>query len=76
MSTVTNKGKLGALLFYSVIIVAIIICVFTFWLFPTGVTVLSGFDFINVTSEFVNALYWFFLGLIVLTFVRSTKIQM
>jgi len=76
MNTVTNKGKFGALLFYSAIIVAIIICVFTFWLFPTGVIVLSGIDFVNVTPEFVNALYWFFLGLIIFGFIRTTKIQM
>jgi len=76
MREISNRDKFGALLFYSAIIMAIVICIFNFWLFPTGVTVLSGLDFVSITSEFVTALYWFFLGLIILGFVRAIKIQM
>lgn len=71
-----NQRKIVAMLFYSTILSSVIVCLFIFWLFPSGVEVLTGIDFVDVTPEFTHNLYWFFIGLFILVFIRSINIQM
>lgn len=59
----------------ALMIMSCVIIVFHFWIFPTGLEVLRGFDFVSVSESFAHALYWFVVGIIVLGFVRSIKVQ-
>lgn len=70
----SNKSKVIGLIMMGIVIVFLSLMVFHFWLFPTGITVLEGFTWVNVTPEFTNALYWFIVGIIVFVSARSIKI--
>lgn len=70
----SNSDKMGAIIVMAVILTVISLVIFHFWLFPTGITVLEGFDGVNVTQEFSNALYWFVVGIFVFTLFRSIKV--
>lgn len=69
------KTKLIGVFLVSIIISISILAIFNFWLFPTGIQVLEGVDFVDVTPGFSHNLYWFFTGIIILVFIRSITIQ-
>lgn len=69
-----NISKILAVVLFALVLIGGVILVFHLWVFPTGIEVLKGFDFINVTDSFTHALYWFVIGIIVLFSVRSAKI--
>ena len=71
-----NTSKIGAVIAFALLIIGFVIAVWHFWVFPTGVEVLKGFDFINVNDSFTHALYWFVIGIIVLFSVKSIKVTM
>jgi len=71
-----NVNKILAMIFFASLIFGGMILVWHFWVFPTGVDVLRGFDFIKVTDTFTHALYWFVIGLFVLFGVRSAKVTL
>jgi len=70
-----NTSKIGAVIAFALLIIGFVIAVWHFWVFPTGLEVLRGIDFVNVTDEFAHALYWFVIGLIVLFSGKSAKVQ-
>lgn len=69
-----DTSKILSIVAVALLILGGVILVFHFWVFPTGIEVLKGFDFVNVTDAFSHALYWFVIGLIVLFGVRSAKV--
>jgi len=63
-----------AIFMAGVISISMILVIFHFWVFPTLIITLGGFNFVNITTEFVNGLYWLIVGIIILFSVKSIKI--
>ena len=71
----SNGQRVLAVFLFALVITGVVILVFHFFIFPTGVEVLRGFDNINVTPEFTHALYFFVIGIFIVALIRSIKVQ-
>lgn len=69
------NGILTGVILLGLGIVSLIIALFHFWVFPNLIIVLSAISWINITPEFINALYWLIVGLIVLFAIKSSEIK-
>lgn len=69
-----NTSSIAGIVLLAIVIFALVIAIFHFWVFPNLIEVTRGIEWINVTDSFINALYWFIVGIIVLVSIKSTKI--